>query len=335
MAGLRAARRRGLHARVADRRRRPARRGRRAALSSTRRAPSRGAVILGRPVYDESVPKSRLYGRYLTHVWVWIETLSLTIRDSMCGFRLYPLDAACALIDSVGCRTRMDFDIEILVRLHWRRLAFRVDSDARHLRGRRRVAFRRAVGQRAHQRESYAARVRHAGASADAARAQGDAAQDVRTPRAPSGRLVAHRRARQPARHGAARAQLPPVRHAASRRCGCIRSSRYFLLTGRDARAASRDYFTHLRAAAPQANARRVRAGVSAYRHMLAFAQSGLDKLAAWSGRVDDSRRRHSTIPPRSKRSCASGRGALVIGAHLGNLEMTRALAVRKARMRR
>jgi glycosyltransferase involved in cell wall biosynthesis len=46
-----------------------------------------GAVILGRPVYDESVPKSRLYGRYLTHVWVWIETLSLTIRDSMCGFR--------------------------------------------------------------------------------------------------------------------------------------------------------------------------------------------------------------------------------------------------------
>ncbi|MGC2038879.1 glycosyltransferase family 2 protein, partial [Paraburkholderia caledonica] len=49
-----------------------------------------GAVILGRPVYDESVPKARLYGRYLTHVWVWIETLSLTIRDSMCGFRLYP-----------------------------------------------------------------------------------------------------------------------------------------------------------------------------------------------------------------------------------------------------
>ena len=28
------------------------------------------AVILGRPVYDESVPKARLYGRYVTHVWV-------------------------------------------------------------------------------------------------------------------------------------------------------------------------------------------------------------------------------------------------------------------------
>lgn len=84
-----------------------------------------GAVILGRPVYDESVPKARLYGRYLTHVWVWIETLSLTIRDSMCGFRLYPLALACDLIDSVQLPTRMDFDIEILVRLYWRRAAFR------------------------------------------------------------------------------------------------------------------------------------------------------------------------------------------------------------------
>ena len=49
-------------------------------LAAARAEP--GAVILGRPVYDESVPKSRLYGRYVTHVWVWIETLSFTIRDS-------------------------------------------------------------------------------------------------------------------------------------------------------------------------------------------------------------------------------------------------------------
>ena len=49
------------------------------------------AVIAGCPVYDESVPALRLYARYLTHVWVWINTLSFAIRDSMCGFRLYPL----------------------------------------------------------------------------------------------------------------------------------------------------------------------------------------------------------------------------------------------------
>ena len=91
-------------------------------LDAARAAPD--AVVLGRPVYDESVPKARLYGRYLTHVWVWIETLSLAIPDSMCGFRLYPLDAACALIHSVALPTRMDFDIEILVRLSWRGLRF-------------------------------------------------------------------------------------------------------------------------------------------------------------------------------------------------------------------
>ena len=44
-----------------------------------------GAVIAGAPCYDESVPKGRLYGRYLTHVWVWINSLSLSIRDAMCS----------------------------------------------------------------------------------------------------------------------------------------------------------------------------------------------------------------------------------------------------------
>ncbi len=36
-------------------------------------------------------PRSRLYGRWITHVWVWIETLSLQLKDSMCGFRVYPV----------------------------------------------------------------------------------------------------------------------------------------------------------------------------------------------------------------------------------------------------
>jgi hypothetical protein len=66
------------------------------------------------------VPKGRLYARYLTHVWVWINTLSLSIRDSMCGFRVYPLPATLALIDSVNLGKRMDFDTEVLVRLAWR-----------------------------------------------------------------------------------------------------------------------------------------------------------------------------------------------------------------------
>ncbi|HEX5755706.1 MAG TPA: glycosyltransferase family 2 protein [Arenimonas sp.] len=78
------------------------------------------AVICGCPVYDASVPKGRLYGRYLTHVWVWINTLSFEIRDSMCGFRVYPLAPTLELLDSTRIGKRMDFDSEIIVRLHWR-----------------------------------------------------------------------------------------------------------------------------------------------------------------------------------------------------------------------
>jgi glycosyltransferase involved in cell wall biosynthesis len=89
-------------------------------LAASRAAPDK--IICGVPQYDESVPKGRLYGRYATHVWVWIETLSFDIQDSMCGFRVYPLASTLALIDRVRIGTRMDFDIEIIVRLYWRGL---------------------------------------------------------------------------------------------------------------------------------------------------------------------------------------------------------------------
>lgn len=87
-------------------------------LAAAQAAPD--AVINGAPLYDASVPKGRLYGRYLTHVWVWINTLSFTIRDSMCGFRVYPLAPVLKLIDEETVGQRMDFDPEIIVRLQWR-----------------------------------------------------------------------------------------------------------------------------------------------------------------------------------------------------------------------
>ncbi len=89
-------------------------------LDAGRESP--GKIICGVPIYDASIPKGRLYGRYATHVWVWIETLSLDIQDSMCGFRMYPLAPVRQLMERVSIGTRMDFDIEILVRLYWRGL---------------------------------------------------------------------------------------------------------------------------------------------------------------------------------------------------------------------
>ena len=76
-------------------------------------------VICGHPIYDDSVPASRLIPRYITHFWVWVETLSFSIIDSMCGFRVYPLASVIPVIDQNSLGKRMDFDIEILVRLYW------------------------------------------------------------------------------------------------------------------------------------------------------------------------------------------------------------------------
>ncbi|MDR2244085.1 MAG: glycosyltransferase family 2 protein [Burkholderiales bacterium] len=86
-------------------------------LGAMREAPQ--AVIAGFPHYDASVPFGRLLGRYATHVWVWINTLSFRIRDSMCGLRIYPLAATRQVLDAMPSQSRMEFDTEILVRLDW------------------------------------------------------------------------------------------------------------------------------------------------------------------------------------------------------------------------
>lgn len=76
-------------------------------------------LISGKPVYDESVPKHRLIARYITHFWVHVETLSLQLKDSMCGFRVYPVQASFALFSQDIIGKRMDFDTDIMVRLYW------------------------------------------------------------------------------------------------------------------------------------------------------------------------------------------------------------------------
>lgn len=84
-----------------------------------------GTIVCGKPVFDKDMPSSRRYGRVVTHVFVWLDTLSFDIPDSMCGFRVYPLKPVVDLIDRQRLGSRMDFDVEILVRLHWRGHAMR------------------------------------------------------------------------------------------------------------------------------------------------------------------------------------------------------------------
>lgn len=82
------------------------------------------AMVIGQPIFDDSVPKKRLYGRYVTHFWVWLNSLSLEIKDSMCGFRIYPLAKTIAVLNAAQFQPRMGFDSEILVRLKWENTPF-------------------------------------------------------------------------------------------------------------------------------------------------------------------------------------------------------------------
>ncbi len=77
------------------------------------------ALISGQPLYDGTVPKIRQFGRWFTHVWVWIETLSLRITDSMCGFRVYPVQKSLDIMETKNIGLHMEFDTGIMVHLFW------------------------------------------------------------------------------------------------------------------------------------------------------------------------------------------------------------------------
>jgi polyprenyl-phospho-N-acetylgalactosaminyl synthase len=83
-------------------------------LAHARRRPE--AFVVGYPEYDDSAPPVRRWARKFTRFWVDLEAGRGVIRDSMIGFRVYPLDAVARTRASGN---RMDFDIEIAVRLAW------------------------------------------------------------------------------------------------------------------------------------------------------------------------------------------------------------------------
>lgn len=274
------------------------------------------ALISGQPIYDDSVPTGRRYGRYLTHFWVWIETLSFSMGDSMCGFRLYPLAPTIELIDRVKISTRMNFDIEIAVRLMWQGL--------RVINVPTRVTYpRNGLSHFDMLRDNLRISATHTKLFFGML---------LRLP------LILLRRLRPdtPASHWSRLAErgtswglgFIALAHRLLGRTGArvvlVPIVAYYFLFHRRARNASRAYLTRLaecHEGMPPPNAR------NSFRHLLAFAESGLDKLAAWTRDIDPAR---VAFPNRAlfDELMARKQGALFIGAHLGNLEMTRALAV-------
>jgi len=74
------------------------------------------ALILGAPQFGEDIPAIRKYGRKLTTLMIALEAGTLKLPDAMCGFRIYPVAATCALRTLCA---RMCFDPEIMIRAHW------------------------------------------------------------------------------------------------------------------------------------------------------------------------------------------------------------------------
>lgn len=85
-----------------------------ALLAAARARPA--ALVLGAPRFDATAPRGRLIGRKITQWWTNLETGGAVIEDPMCGFRVYPLPAAATVRVPAD---RMDFDIEIAVRMAW------------------------------------------------------------------------------------------------------------------------------------------------------------------------------------------------------------------------
>jgi predicted LPLAT superfamily acyltransferase len=104
-----------------------------------------------------------------------------------------------------------------------------------------------------------------------------------------------------------------------------------FWLTGRRARQASRDYLRRLSTRAAELSVP-LPAYLSTYRHFLRFGEAIQEKIAAWRG----------SIPPDTVRVLASpeilqlhaqGRTGVILGAHLGNFELCRAMSTFEKRV--
>lgn len=84
-------------------------------LAASRAEPR--ALVTGKPSFDRTAPRARVWGRKITQFWGRVETGGRLDVDSLCGYRVYPVREALAS----GTRgDRMDFDPEIVVRLAWR-----------------------------------------------------------------------------------------------------------------------------------------------------------------------------------------------------------------------
>nr|WP_256378116.1 glycosyltransferase family 2 protein [Pantoea sp. Ap-870] len=271
-------------------------------------------LISGQPQYDASIPKSRLYGRYITHFWVWVETLSFSLKDSMCGFRVYPLAASLELCDRRAIGQRMDFDTEIMVRLYWQ------GTPSRFIRTR--VTYPPSG-------------VSHFDALHDNLRISWMHTRLFfgMLPRIPQ--LLSRRRqqahwAATPERRGQWGLRFMLWLYQRAGRLPFILLLwpvvAVYWLSGRAARAASQQWLTRVQAVAHQQQIALPRP-LSSYCHFLRFGNSMLDKVASWRGDLQWGRDIDFAPGAEAVIRGAEGKGQLILASHLGDIEACRAMA--------
>jgi len=77
------------------------------------------AFLCGVPVFGPDAPAERVKGRVVGNSFARLETLGLGVRDSLFGFRLYPVEPALAVMEQTRWGRRFDFDTILAVRLSW------------------------------------------------------------------------------------------------------------------------------------------------------------------------------------------------------------------------
>jgi glycosyltransferase involved in cell wall biosynthesis len=73
------------------------------------------ALVLGEPIFDASAPRVRVRGHGICRFWTEVATGGRVIGDGLCGYRVYPLEAALR----TPCGDGMEFDVEIAIRMVW------------------------------------------------------------------------------------------------------------------------------------------------------------------------------------------------------------------------
>lgn len=77
------------------------------------------ALIMGKPIFDETVPNIRLQGRKLTIGMTNFESGFYGLGDTLYGFRCYPIGPFLKAFSQTRFARGYDFDPEIAVRMFW------------------------------------------------------------------------------------------------------------------------------------------------------------------------------------------------------------------------